>query len=43
MSALGRPKRRWEDNIKVDIEVMCFEDTERIETAIDGVLSLHLS
>jgi hypothetical protein len=27
---LGRPRRRWEDNIKIDLKATAYEDVERI-------------
>ena len=32
---LGRPRRRWEDNIKIDIQEVVCVDVERIELAQD--------
>jgi hypothetical protein len=32
---LGRPRRRWEDNIKMDLEVVGFGGTDWIELAQD--------
>jgi len=32
---LGRPKRRWEDNIKMDIQEVGYEGMEWIELAQD--------
>jgi len=32
---LGRPRRRWEDNIKVDLEEVGCGDTDWIELAQD--------
>jgi len=33
---LGRPRRRWEDNIKMDLQVVECGGTEWIEPAQDG-------
>ena len=30
---LGRPRRRWEDNIKIDLQEMVFVDMDWIELA----------
>jgi hypothetical protein len=32
---LGRPRRRWDDNIKMDLQEMRFGDTDWIELARD--------
>jgi hypothetical protein len=32
---LGRPRRRWEDNIKMDLQEMGFEVMDWIELALD--------
>ena len=32
---LGRPSRRWEDNIKMDLEEVVFGGIDRIELAQD--------
>jgi hypothetical protein len=34
---LGRPRRRWEDNIKMDFREIVFEDVEWIHLAQDRV------
>jgi hypothetical protein len=34
-SPLGRPRRRWEDNIKMDLREIRFGDVERIHLAQD--------
>jgi hypothetical protein len=33
---LGRPRRRWEDNIKMDLREIGFGDVEWIHMAQDG-------
>jgi len=33
---LGRPRLRWEDNIKMDLQEVGWEGMERIELAQDG-------
>jgi len=33
---LGRPRRRWEDNIKMDLQEVRCRDMDRIELAQDG-------
>jgi len=33
--SLGRPRRRWEDNIKMDLQEMCWEGMDWIELAQD--------
>jgi hypothetical protein len=33
---LGRPRRRWEDNIKIDLGETGFEDVDWIHLAQDG-------
>jgi hypothetical protein len=35
VAALGRPRRRWEDNIKVDLQKVGCGDTDWIELAQD--------
>jgi hypothetical protein len=30
---LGRPRRRWTDNIKLDLKELCWEGVDRIELA----------
>jgi hypothetical protein len=30
---LGRPRRRWEDNIKIDLREICFGDVDWINLA----------
>jgi len=32
---LGRRRRRWEDNIKMDLEEMSFRDVEWIDLGLD--------
>jgi hypothetical protein len=32
---LGRPRRRWEDNIKMDLQEVGYEDMDWIELAQD--------
>jgi hypothetical protein len=32
---LGRPRRRWEDNIKMDLQEIRYGDMDRIELAQD--------
>jgi hypothetical protein len=32
---LGKPRRRWEDNIKMDLREIVFEDVDRIHWARD--------
>jgi hypothetical protein len=32
---LGRPRRRWEDNIKMDLQEVCCWDVDWIELAQD--------
>jgi len=32
---LGRPRRRWEDNIKMDLQEVCWEVMDWIELAQD--------
>jgi hypothetical protein len=48
---LGRPRRRWEDNIKVDLqEVGCWDmawidlshDRDRWRTLVNGVMNLRV-
>ena len=35
MRPLGRPRRRWEDNIKMDLQEVGYGGMERIELAQD--------
>jgi hypothetical protein len=35
MSPLGRPRRRWEDNIKMDLQEVGREGMDWIELALD--------
>jgi len=48
---LGRPRRRWEDNIKVDLqEVVCggmdwielVQDTDRWQALVNAVMKLRV-
>jgi hypothetical protein len=48
-SSLGRPRHRWEDNIKMDLQEVGFGDMDRIELAqerdswalVNAVMSLR--
>jgi hypothetical protein len=36
---LGRPRRRWEDNIKMDLREIAFGDVDWIHLAQDSVIA----
>jgi len=48
---LGRPRRRWEDNIKMDLEVGCggmdwielAQDRDRWRALVNEVMNLEVS
>jgi hypothetical protein len=35
--SLGRPRRRWEDNIKLDLREICIDEAKWIQLAQDRV------
>jgi hypothetical protein len=39
---LGRPRHRWEDNIKMDFQKVENEDMDRIDLTQDGTSGGHL-
>jgi hypothetical protein len=48
---LGRPRRRWDDNIKMDLqEVECWnmdwielvQDRDRVRTVVNAVMKFHV-
>ena len=35
---LGRPRRRWEDNIRMDLEEMCINAGNLVDSAQDRII-----